>query len=395
MSLSKQILELLLYENESSTLDFKRDQYPFEGATNDDKSELLKDILSFSNAWRRSDAYILIGVEEVQGKRPNVVGITKHLDDAKLQQFVNSKTQRPVHFSYQQARLDNQDIGVIHIPPQERPIYITKNFGNTKKETVYIRRNSSTAIASPDEIVRMRQTVAGSGGVLPLLELQFIDPKDLEHLGDSLEVETVNLSIPEDHEIPDYGMMRFPLGLGVSHTMPGIGKNRHYYRDVAYYLKKSMETFRADFLVLNAGSVLAEGVRVEILIEDPNGNLILRDASEIPDEPSAGMVLPRIPQPAFNMDVNVQRTRKGWIVTADFGKIQPKASAYTSCGLYIGAKIATVLKIAAKLFADNLPSPRECELTIKLRPTTDSLSVERLIELTEKKPPNNVIETDE
>lgn len=395
MAMSKQLLELLLYEDESSTLDFKRDQYPFEGATNDDKSELLKDILAFANAWRRSDAYILIGVEEVQGGRSIVVGTADHLDDAKLQQFVNSKTQRPVHFSYQQARLDNQDIGVIHIPLQERPIYITKKFGKLQKELVYIRRNSSTAIASPYEIARMGQAVAGSGGALPLLELQFVDQRDLEPLGDSLEAETVNLSIPEDHEIPDYGVTRFPFGLGTYHTMPSIGKNRDYYRDVAHYLKKLMETYQADFLVHNAGSVLAEGVRVEILIEDSHGNLILRDASEIPDEPSADLILSRVPHLSVNQDVNVQRYRQGWIVTANLGKIQPKASANTSCGLYIGARIATELKIVAKLFADNLPSPRECELAIKLQTKTDSLSVDRLIELTEKRPPNNVIESDE
>jgi hypothetical protein len=41
-------MEQLLHEGESSSLDHKRDQYPFVGATDDDKSELLKDILSLS-----------------------------------------------------------------------------------------------------------------------------------------------------------------------------------------------------------------------------------------------------------------------------------------------------------------------------------------------------------
>jgi predicted HTH transcriptional regulator len=41
----------------------------------DEKSELLKDILGFANAWRRATAYILIGVKEVRGGRSNVVGI--------------------------------------------------------------------------------------------------------------------------------------------------------------------------------------------------------------------------------------------------------------------------------------------------------------------------------
>ncbi len=66
------LFERLLYEEEGPTLDFKRDQYRFAKATDSDKSELLKDILGFANAWRRSDAYILIGVEDVRGGRGNV-----------------------------------------------------------------------------------------------------------------------------------------------------------------------------------------------------------------------------------------------------------------------------------------------------------------------------------
>ena len=64
--MNEEQFEGLLYEDESSTLDFKRDQYPFQGETPDVKSELLKDILAFANSWRRSDAYILVGVEEVR-----------------------------------------------------------------------------------------------------------------------------------------------------------------------------------------------------------------------------------------------------------------------------------------------------------------------------------------
>jgi hypothetical protein len=45
-------LESLLHEDESTSLDFKRDQYPFDAATDEQKSELLKDILAFANAWR-------------------------------------------------------------------------------------------------------------------------------------------------------------------------------------------------------------------------------------------------------------------------------------------------------------------------------------------------------
>ena len=71
----------LLYEEEGATLDFKKEQYRFATATKEDKSELLKDILGFANAWRRADAYVLIGVEEVRGGKSIVHGVESQLDD--------------------------------------------------------------------------------------------------------------------------------------------------------------------------------------------------------------------------------------------------------------------------------------------------------------------------
>jgi predicted HTH transcriptional regulator len=149
------LMEELLNEDESSTLDFKRDQYPFDKATDELKSELLKDILAFANAWRRTDAYILVGVEDVKGGRSNVVGITSHFDDASIQQFVNSKTNRPVTFSYEVFPWEGVQVGIFNIPLQDRPIYLKKNYGKLKQHEVYIRRGSSTDTADPDEIAKM------------------------------------------------------------------------------------------------------------------------------------------------------------------------------------------------------------------------------------------------
>ena len=77
------------------------------------------------------------------------------LDDAKLQQFVNKKTNRPVNFSYSVSQYKELEIGVIEIPVQKRPIFLHREFGKIKGNQVYIRRNSSTDIASPDEIFEM------------------------------------------------------------------------------------------------------------------------------------------------------------------------------------------------------------------------------------------------
>ena len=149
------LIEELLNEPESSSLDFKRDQYPFDGANDQEKGELLKDVLALSNAWRRTDAYIMIGVDERPGGRSQPVGVHKHLDDAQLQQFVNSKVQRPIRFAYQVQNVDSVELGVIWIPIQDRPFFLRSDFGKLKKDTVYLRRGSSTGIADPDEIAKM------------------------------------------------------------------------------------------------------------------------------------------------------------------------------------------------------------------------------------------------
>ena len=171
-------LDALLNEDEGPALDFKRDQYPFEDATDEQKSEFVKDILAFANAWRRSNAHILVGVEEVKGGRSIPVGVRSHLDDANLQQFVNSKTNRKVDFRYECAMIDGVGIGVVCIPLQERPSYLTKRYGKLAENTVYIRRGSSTDTAKPDEIADMGEArEARKVDLAPriVMEKQFLD----------------------------------------------------------------------------------------------------------------------------------------------------------------------------------------------------------------------------
>jgi hypothetical protein len=175
--MTNELLEQLLHETESPYLDFKRDQYRFVSSTDEEKAELLKDILAFANAWRRTDAFILIGVEEVKGERSIVRGVTWHFDDASLQQFVNSKTQRAIDFSVLTVGIDQQKIDVIRIPVQGRPFYLKKDYAKLKAGVVYFRRGTTTAEANPDEIAAMGKDAAESKALEPELHLQFAAPE--------------------------------------------------------------------------------------------------------------------------------------------------------------------------------------------------------------------------
>src|SRR5690554_3114870 len=182
-------LEELLYEEEGTTLDFKREQYVFVSGNDYQKSELLKDMLAFANAWRRSDAYILIGVEEVKGGRSLPLGIDIELDDAQLQQFVNSKTQKPIDFNYRTILVDGLKIGVISIPLQSRPYYLEKDYGKLKRHVVYIRRGSSTAEANPDEIHNMGKAEVQDAKESPKIDFAFANLIERTSLGTSMPIE--------------------------------------------------------------------------------------------------------------------------------------------------------------------------------------------------------------
>ena len=183
-------------------MDFKRDQYPFFGASVVQMSGLVKVILAFANAWRRTDAYILIGVEEVKGGRSIVHGVASHLDESDLQQLVNGKTNRPVQFSYQAFPFEGKQVGVIHIPVQARPLYLRKPFGKLGENVVYVRRGTSTAEASPDEIARMGETNVAAVQI-PLLELQFANTENGQPAGNSVKIESVVLHLSESSQVAD------------------------------------------------------------------------------------------------------------------------------------------------------------------------------------------------
>jgi hypothetical protein len=167
-------LRTLLQQSESETLDFKSKQYLFAGATDEDKSELLKDIVSMANACKSSDGYILVGVEEKHERVNGLCGADASLADSHVQQFVNSKTNRPISFLVEIFSHEGVDLTIIHIgKKQKRPLYLLKDFGRLHKEVVYIRRGSSTDTASPDEIAEMGREAAQVARPDVSLEFEF------------------------------------------------------------------------------------------------------------------------------------------------------------------------------------------------------------------------------
>lgn len=368
-------LNRLLHQSESETLDFKRDQYPFEAADKEAKSELLKDILAMANAWKSSDGYILVGVEEMTGKKADVVGVTDHLDDAKLQQFVNEKTNKPVSFGYSVVTDDGKQVGVLTVAAdQARPVFLKRDFGKLRKNVVYIRRGSSTGEASPDEIAEMgaeRASVAEP----PSIEFEFAEPDTHTRLGTEVDLTSILLVDPPApppeaiHEamkhlakapLIESPLTRFrinPVILDPLRTFrPSPEQVRAYRQTLALHAALG-------FWIRNAGSVTAEDVRVVIRGKQTDDLSLLDEHDHPKNRQQFG--IPTV----LRSDVRVDQHGDGWSVSVDVGKLQPKSDVWISDRWYVGARRPLQLDVEAKVFADNLPEPISVPLVIKITTT--------------------------
>lgn len=364
------LIEELLNEEESATLDFKSAQYPFTQATDNEKSELLKDILAFANAWRRTDAYILVGVKDIKGGRSEVNGITSDFDDASIQQFVNSKTNRNIEFSYKTVSVDGVKIGVFHIPLQERPFYLKKDFGKLKQNTVYIRRSSSTGEADLDEIAKMGTSKFEKyqEAIVPTLELQFSDRKDKLLLGNSINITSTTL-IYDETEIVRRKYDAFTV---ITHQY-----DTQFEKKMAKYLAVTSLVSPVSFHLTNTSSTIANNVRLEIILIRDETPVMLLDKADYPSKPDRRLL--SFHKPTITKTI-VEKTKYSWNLSAVFGNIQPKASSHSDI-FYIGASKRCKLKLEATVFADNLPEPLKFALSINISTIPKPLDVASLIRI--------------
>ncbi len=373
-------LESLLYESESDCLDFKRENYSLS-VGNDEKGELLKDVLAFANAWRRTDAYILTGVREVKGGRSEPVGIDDDLDDAQLQQFINGKTNRPVLFSYSTQRIDGVLIGVIKIPVQDRPVYANKNFGKVEKDVVYVRRGSSTGKARPDEVSKMGVSNLG-GDEDPQIYLGVCRAEDDRDLGGKISFQATHLSGIDRPSIPDYGM-----GGGLFSAL--TGPNQDYCRELFDYFKFSFSTCPLKFYLRNDSGVSVSNVHVEILIPYDVPGLVVSDSGAMPKKPSpyyrmspggrfdSDSILSLPSEPSASLSQNGE----GRIIEVKFPRALPGQKVLASNMIFIGADRDVSLTVEANIYGEQISKPLCQKLEIEVSIVERVFSIEQLDEM--------------
>lgn len=359
-----QDLSHLLFRGESESLDFKREQYRFAGADESGKAELLKDILAMANAWRNEDAYILIGVEEKP--EPTPVGLNVSLDDAAIQQFVNSKTQKPINFNYFETQLSGVLVGVIRIPIQERPFFLRKRYVSLAENAVYIRRGSSTAVALPDEIARMGMPQNTSDAVL--LSVDFADYDARELRGKSVDLKCKKLEIPA--EIPRFEGHRFA-------SMPA---NRHFFRDGAEFLHDKALLRPIAITVTNTGENFANNVRVELWLDDPDKTWVIKSRI-IQEAPEPYLEISALGMRNFKPlkeRCEIEFVGQRWLISFDAGDLQARRTVWPAIRLFVGASRSGRYTLSGRVLAKQLPQPHEFSLEFAVDAEQVDVSLEDL-----------------
>ena len=359
MSFDSRLLESLLYQVEGPALDFKQEQYPFENANAGQKAELLKDILAMANSWRLTTAYILIGIREVKGGRSEIVDIEDHLNDADLHQFVNGKTQRPVEFSYIPYHTQGLEIGVIEIPIQERPLFLTKRFANLRDNQVFVRDGSSTRIATPDEIARMGAEKVLGGRPQFLLEWSEVRADRARQ-----SIHSIHSVVLEPFLPPNTFSRRRPGRLGIDPFA-----NPDYSRDTIAGVADRRLLTGLGFRLQNESSTVGRRIRFSGRITKWSGLVIQEWIDSMPSPDRNFLHTPILDMVSRNNDdpeAEITEMRDIWEIVVDFGDVRPRDEVWSDTVLYAGSTRPGTISLRGELRGDNLPEPLKCELELHI-----------------------------
>jgi hypothetical protein len=373
------LLEILLRKSEGDTLDFKEDQYQFgQPASREEQSKLLKDILAFANAWKEADAYIIVGVVEKDQRLDSICGVTSHLPDHTVQQFVNTKTNAIVKFSVEAVPFKGLWLDVIRINrSQNRPIFATDQFGKVLKNAVYVRRGSATNIADPDEIAAMgKQTVISEA--VPKIMLEFADPSRRIRQGTELEVASMHLSDPPKPTVPPPAKRSgriVPRGLLDHLSDPRPPSDKEWIE----YLKARALFQPVGFWLKNIGSVNATNIKVEFRVPHPGLMAVTTYCG------------PRKPQSRVDdlrygwaeRPLPVEEENDQFLVTVEVPSLQPQAEAWSNGIFYLVALANAEIDCNVTIFADNLPTPLRPLMRLALQTQSRTYEHAELLKLIE------------
>ena len=369
-----ELLGALRYKSEGTDIDFKSAQYRFIGGSGESKAEMLKDILAMANAWRDGSGYILLGFRDQRPHPAKVVGISENIDDAQLQQFVNSKVKPKLTCRYEEHLYEDKTVGVITIPKQKRAFYLAHPYGRLKSNVVYVRRGSSTDEAEPPEITAMVLADTGRGDMR--VDLSVLTPNN-DNLPDAFAQSYLEFT----ESFPDY---ESPRRTGGQFEIASIWHdNRGFWREYAEYVRINEGGVEMKFVLLNRSEVQLSNAKLELFIEPLNDQSYqMLAGADLPKKPERqwsllpGMrTLPEV-MSRQNPRLAVDDAGAAPICHVRFGSLLPGEEGKSSDTLAIIPLTPGKLRLRFRILASELATPLESERVIEFTGPVERLGFE-------------------
>jgi hypothetical protein len=379
-----EISDLIDFENENSSLDFKAIQYK-KGMY----ESFLKDIMSLANSISKDDKYIILGVKHQTNGERELLGINEQfVDDATYQQIVDSNIEPHIGFNYFPFEHQEKLFGIIKITDCSSPPYMMKkNNGNLKLGDSFIRKGSFQKRIARKDIDNyyennLKEIDISSEIDISFNENEIIQLKEIEVLNFNLPSEITKNKIEKiitrkEQEIKDNTYQfngLFPFrSLNINGTTPYEKRdisilredlksvNKTYKEKDSYYINETT-AHKINFFVHNNSSKFLEDASIEVTIPYSEKFRILKSIYIKPYERNP--ILSVTPRAATWKELNypiVERKGNIYRISEEIGNIKhklPIGGFQVPFRLIISKEVKGLeIEITVKIFAKNIPNP--------------------------------------
>lgn len=345
--------DLIEYESENTCLDFKSKEY------GNDKTSLLKDIMSMANANSTDKKYIIIGVKDIPGSDREIIGLDRISDQANLENIVQENIEPTINFKYYPYYYKEKMVGIIEIDNNANPPYMMKkDMSSLKKGDMWIRKGSRQSRIVREDIDRMfsvrsntidsQKIKIGIGNNLDSEKTITIPEIDKEKLPSNIEkirlqnllnrlkkFENGELEIKNDitkqYLFSEYRPSEKAIQIGNNSLgMPiyndektlksRIKKASENFYDEDFYFFFEENSVKLNFSILNNTDVFLEDVKVQFKIDSQ----VFVVSNHLPQKPNYSEFGNRIPSFANNAYPEVEDREDYYVIVEYFENIRHK-----------------------------------------------------------------------
>lgn len=386
-----EISDLIKFENENSSLDFKAIQYKKEMY-----ESFLKDIMSLANSMSKDDKYIIIGVKHKTNGDRDLLGITEtFVDDATYQQIVDSNIEPHINFSYFSYEYEGKLFGIFQIKECTNPPYMMKkDFGNLRQGDSFIRKGSfqkrltrkdidnhqniiRSKDISKDVFISFSQDEIIHELILEKIELMLsseYNRKTIEEVINQKEQELKDNPYPFKNLFPSHHTNMYNSSYE-NRDLPTLRSNlenvsRTYQEHDEYYINEKT-AHKLNIYLHNNSNEFLEDASVEILIPYSE-NYEIRES--IYREPYSTHALINVTPKAASWEEldypSVEKKHSTYRIYEEIGSVKHKLPIEAlKVPLRIVIKEETVgleIEINVKIYAKNIENPIQQNLKIKI-----------------------------